>query len=73
MVSRSYLAPTIIEKATPEALSLRASSIEQVIPSWRTSGLRMLVPPETRRTTGRLRLGAIVFRRAPRVSIRQSA
>ena len=50
-----------------------ASSIDVVISSLERSSCRILVPPETLRTIGISKSGGTDVRRAPRVSISESA
>jgi len=69
---RSYSAPTNIDSATAETLSLIASSMDAVIPSLESS-LKMLAPPETRSTIGAPMSVLTEERSTPRVSMSASA
>ncbi len=69
----SCLVPTKIEMATAATLSRRASSKAVVMVSLLRVSPTMLVPPDTRSTTGPSHSGGTEVRSTPRVIISASA
>src|SRR5206468_12534709 len=69
----SYLLPTKIDNARPDALSLIASSIDVVIVSFERSSPKILVPPDTRSTIGIFDSESTHVLKTPLVSINESA